>query len=99
MTRRLVLQPEAEEDIRASRRWYERQSPGLGSQFLRAVETSLAHVEHTPELYAAVDQETRRARVRRFPFAVYYEIETERIVVYAVWHHRRDPRGWQERPR
>jgi plasmid stabilization system protein ParE len=99
VTRRLVLQPEAEEDIRSARRWYEHQSPGLGHQFLRAVEASLARVERTPELYAAVDQATRRARVRRFPFAIYYEIETERIVIYAVWHYRRDPAEWQQRSR
>ena len=99
MTRRLVLQPEAEEDIRSARRWYDRQSPGLGSEFLRAVEVNLARVERTPELYAAVDQGTRRARLRRFPFAIYYEIEIARVVVYAVWHHRRDPHGWQQRSR
>jgi len=63
------------------------------------LEVNLARVERTPELYAAVDQGTRRARLRRFPFAVYYEIETARIVVYGVWHHRRDPRGWQQRSR
>ena len=99
MIRRLVLQPEAEDDIRSARRWYERQSPGLGNEFLRAVEASLAKVERTPELYATVDQATRRARVRRFPFAVYYEIEAERIVIYAVWHYRRDPTEWQQRSR
>jgi plasmid stabilization system protein ParE len=97
--RRLVLQPEAEEDIRSARNWYERQSPGLGNEFLRAVEASLAKVERTPELHGVVDQATRRARVRRFPFAVYYEIERGRIVIYAVWHYRRDPTEWQRRSR
>jgi len=99
VTRRLVLQPEAEEDIRSARRWYERQSPGLGNEFLRAVEASLAKVERTPELYAAVDQATRRARVPRFPFAIYYEIEAASVVIYAVWHSRRDPTEWQQRSR
>jgi len=37
--------------------------------------------------------------VRRFPFVIYYEIETDEIVVYAVWHYRRDPQGWQQRAR
>jgi plasmid stabilization system protein ParE len=99
VTRRLVLQPEAEEDVRSARHWYDRQSPGLGNEFLRAVEASLAKVERSPELYAAVDQATRRARVRRFPFAVYYEVESERIVIYAVWHYRRAPTEWQQRSR
>jgi plasmid stabilization system protein ParE len=99
VTRRLVLQPEAEEDIRSTRHWYEQQAPGLGLEFLRAVEAGVARIERTPDLYAVVDENTRRARLRRFPFAIYYEIETDQLVVYAVWHHRRDPRGWQQRAR
>ena len=99
MTRHLVLQPEAEEDVRSARLWYDRQSPGLGNEFLRAVETSLAMVERTPDLYATVDLAIRRARVRRFPFAIYYEIESARIVIYAVWHYRRAPVDWQQRSR
>ena len=98
MTRRLVLQPEAEEDIRSARRLVRSASPrASGTSFRGRSKASLARVERTPELYAAVDQATRRARVRRFPFAVYYEIEAERIVIYAVWHYRRDPAGWQQR--
>jgi hypothetical protein len=43
---------------------------------------------------------TRKSgRVRRFPFTVYYEIESERIVVYAVWQFRRDPTELQLWPR
>jgi plasmid stabilization system protein ParE len=99
VTRRLVLQPEAEEDIRSARRWYEQQAPGLGLEFLRAVEAAIARIERTPELYAVVDATTRRARLRRFPFAVYYEMETGQLVIYAIWHHRRTPRGWQQRVR
>lgn len=99
MIRRLVLQPEAEEDIRAARRWYGRQLPGLGDAFLRSVEGCLARIERTPELYARVDEDARRARLQRFPYAVYFEIEGERLVVYAVWHHRRDARGWRRRDR
>ena len=56
-------------------------------------------MERTPEFYAAVGQAACRARVRRFPYAVYHEIESERIVIYAVWHYRRDPTERQQRSR
>jgi plasmid stabilization system protein ParE len=36
-------------------------------------------------------------RLRRFPHGIFYWIEDEQIVVFAIWHGRRDPRGWQGR--
>jgi plasmid stabilization system protein ParE len=35
--------------------------------------------------------------VRRFPYAVYYRVERERIAVVAVHHGKRDPSPWQSR--
>ena len=83
--------------MHGAQRWYDEQRLGLGVEFLRSSEATLARIERTPELYPVIDQETRRAPVRRFPFAIYFEIETDQVVIYAVWHYRRDPRSWQQR--
>jgi plasmid stabilization system protein ParE len=85
--------------MQGARRWYDERQAGLGAEFLHSVEASFARIERGPELYPVVDEETRRAPVRRFPFVIYYEIETDQVVIYAVWHYRRDPLGWQERAR
>lgn len=85
--------------MQGARRWYDEQQPELGAEFLHSVEASFARIERAPELYSAVDEETRRAPVRRFPFVIYYEIEPDAIVIYAVWHYRRDPQGWRQRAR
>ncbi len=39
----------------------------------------------------------RRALVRRFPYAVYFAIEHDVIIVLAVLHVSRDPTEWQRR--
>jgi plasmid stabilization system protein ParE len=93
--RRVFLRPEARDDLREAQRWYESRSPGLGAEFLRSLEFCVARVEDSPDRFPVVDATTRRARLRRFPFALSYEIEDERILILAVWHHRRDPRGWR----
>jgi plasmid stabilization system protein ParE len=85
--------------MHGARRWYDEQHPGLGAEFLRSVEATFARIQRSPDLYPVVDEEVRRAPVRRFPFAIYYEIEPNQIVTYAVWHYRRDPRIWQQRAR
>jgi len=35
--------------------------------------------------------------VRRFPFGVFYVLEGEAVVVLAVFHASRNPKGWQSR--
>jgi len=39
----------------------------------------------------------RRALVRRFPYAVFYEYADEKVIVYCVMHTARDPNKWRER--
>jgi plasmid stabilization system protein ParE len=95
--KRLRLTPEAELDLDEAHLWYYRQAPGLAAAFLASVNTCLASIQRHPEAHALVDPTMRRALLRRFPYAVFYEIESAEIVVYAVFHGARDPRAWRPR--
>ena len=95
--KRLRLTPEAELDLDEAHPWYHRQAPGLAADFLAAVNTRLASIQRHPEAYALVDATMHRALLRRFPYAIFYEIEPVQIVVYAVFHGARDPRAWRRR--
>ena len=70
---------------------------GLGSEFLAQVALSLESIETAPERYPIVRGTTRRALMRRFPYAVFYILDPHVIAVTAVMHGRRDPRRWQSR--
>ncbi len=50
----LVIQPEAEGDLNEAYRWYERQRPGLGREFMEYVEAVLDRISKRPELHAVV---------------------------------------------
>ncbi|HWP36682.1 MAG TPA: type II toxin-antitoxin system RelE/ParE family toxin [Gemmatimonadales bacterium] len=93
----LFIEPEADSDLDAAFVWYEEQRPGLGSEFLAEVAHTLALIEEAPERYPVLRGSTRRALVRRFPYAVFYIVDPELIAVTAVMHGRRDPRRWQSR--
>jgi plasmid stabilization system protein ParE len=93
----LVFRPEARDEIDEAYAWYERQRPGLGEGFLSAVREVLDRIQGTPEAYAQVYRDVRCGLTRRFPYGVFYRVEADRIVVLAVYHSRRDPRGWQDR--
>ncbi len=77
----MIIRPEAEADLVNAREWYERQREGLGAQFLLCVEEVLERIGRTPEMYAVVYHDVRRAFTRRFPYAVYYRVDDHAMVV------------------
>ena len=97
MTPRLVLRPQAEAELLDARHWYEDQRPGLGGGFAAEVDTTLAGVLQAPLAYPRVQGETRRALVRRVPYAIYSHAMPEEIVVLAIVHGRQHPRRWRSR--
>lgn len=97
MTPRLVFRPQAEAEVLDARAWYEEQRPGLGQTFAAAVDRALAGIVQNPLAYPCVHGETRRALVQRFPYAIYFRVVSDELVVLAVMHGRRLPRRWQSR--
>src|SRR5438309_10187413 len=97
MNRELIVEPEAEAEIDEASRWYDAQSPGLGADFLRAVQATLAAVQRNPFQYQIVDGEVRRGGVRRFRYGLLYVASSREVIVIACFHGRRSPRLWQER--
>lgn len=94
---RLVVEPAANQDVDAAVGWYESEEPGLGICSAQAlVETYDRILEH-PLLYQDLGRGLRKAGLRRFPYAVYFAVEDETIVVTAVLHTHRDPAEWQRR--
>lgn len=97
MKRPPLLLPEAIADVTEAYQWYEDQSMGLGLEFLRCVETTLLSIQRHPLIYPKVHESYHRALVRRFPFAVFFEIENDRCVVYSVFHCSQNPNKWRGR--
>jgi toxin ParE1/3/4 len=94
----LIITPEAEADLVEARAWYERKREGLGDEFVLCVEAGLDHIRRVPKAATEVYPGVRRVVVRRFPYGIYYRVDEDQIAVLAVYHSKRDPRGWEERP-
>lgn len=93
----LIFRPEAESDVQSSYDWYQKQSDGLGDEFLDALDQVITGIQRLPEQHPMVHADIRRALLRRFPYAVFYMNEPSRIVILAVMHQSRDPARWQDR--
>ena len=77
--------------------FYDSAQPGLGKHFVHSVDRALSLVRENPLRYPVVLSDVRRTYVRRFPFALYYRLRSDRVVVLAVFHVRRDPMVWHAR--
>lgn len=97
MTLPLTLRVEARADFDGTFDWYQGQRAGLGAMFAERVQAVLDLIVERPELYPLVFQDVRRAIVRRFRYLIYYQVESDRIVVLAILHGSRDQHVWHER--
>ncbi len=90
MKYRLVVKDEAIQDMTEGFAWYEDKRIGLGVDFLDEVDEYFNKIVQNPEQYQA-HQSQRIAIMFRFPYKIVFEIEKDIIVVYAVYHDKRDP--------
>jgi plasmid stabilization system protein ParE len=87
---------DAQRDLLAGYDFYERQSPGLGAYFLDSLFSDIDSLV----LYAGIHSRvygSHRCLSRRFPFAIYYQIENETVRVRAILDCRQRPARTQRR--
>lgn len=91
MSHRLIVRPLAEEDLLDIQRWYDAQQGGLGGEFRQSVDELLQRLRDNPLMYPAVYRGLRRAVLRRFPYLVYFTVESEVVSIVACLHGKRRP--------
>ena len=99
MSRRFIVRPLAEADLENAAQWYDEERPGLAERFLKDVDRSFVRLREQPLQFPVVAGDVRRALLHTFPYAIYFRVSDEMIVVLAVLHLRRNPKIWQGRVR
>jgi plasmid stabilization system protein ParE len=85
----LSLTSFAQDDINISFNFYEKQSKSLGTYFYDSIISDLDALK----FYAGIHQKYfgyYRMITKRFPYAIYYDIEDKLVVVHAILHTRAD---------
>lgn len=93
----LIIDPTVECDLSDAYAWYEEQRAGLGEDFLVRIDACIEGILRHPEAYSSVHERYRRALVRRFPYAVFYDYGDGTVTAYGVFHTARDPEKWKRR--
>jgi plasmid stabilization system protein ParE len=93
---KVIVRPEARADIQEAALWYESRRAGLGGEFTLRFDALVERIAHIPLHFPEVGNGVRRALLQRFPYAIYFVVETCPVVI-AVLHQRRHPETWQQR--
>jgi plasmid stabilization system protein ParE len=96
VARAVVFRPQAKDEVLEVRDWYEAKRSGLGREFGQELDAIVTRIAERPLAFPAVHDETRRAVLRRFPYAIYFRLADEVVVVLAV-HGRQRPSRWHRR--
>ena len=93
----LIVEPEAEAEIAEAGDRYNQQVPGLGIDFVLAVDSTLTAIRQNPFQYQVVWRQYRRAGIFRFPYGLIYRVTDRELIVVSCFHGRRNPRVWRNR--
>jgi plasmid stabilization system protein ParE len=91
----VVFEPPAQAEIAEAFAWYEEKSYGLGGDFLRVIAAAEEQLARNPESFPPTQGRFRRALLRRFPYALHFEVlGGQKVSVLGCLHHHRDPSRW-----
>lgn len=95
--RSIAFLPSAQEDLADAAEYLERRRAGLGTEFEMEIAGTLERVRANPFSAPEVLPGVHRVTTPRFHYSIFYKATPARVLVYAVMHQRRDPRGWRDR--
>ena len=93
----IIVRSIAEKDISEIIHWYEKQIPGLGNRFFTSLDATLSSIQRNPKIYPKIYKDFRRALLPRFPYGVFYTVDNNEVIVFAIFHGKRQPDSWQKR--
>ena len=94
---RVILLAEARMDAVEAFRRYETERPGLGNVFRASLNSAIQRMRSAPLSSAVVYRDVRRALVDRFPYGVFYRVQSGDIIIVGIIHGHRSPTAWQRR--
>ena len=88
---------EASEEFSQAAIYYEQQYFGLGERFITHVDAAIARLRAAPFMPRCFDGDCRKVRVEKFPYAIIYRIEQEKLQIIALMNLKRRPGYWKIR--
>ena len=78
-------------------KYYDHQLPGLGFRFFQELDATIQRIRFMPEAWTKIGDRTRRCILKGFPYALFYTVEKDDILITAVANLHRDPEHYRDR--
>ena len=88
---RLQVLDAARDDLIAGFGFYEAREQGIGDHFLACLYADVESLKIFGGIHRRVYKNLQRALSKRFPFAIYYTVENDSVIVRAILDCRRNP--------
>lgn len=95
--REIIVRREAKLEVQEAFQFYQEKSLGLGFEFMRSLDAALQTIKRNPHAGQKIYKDARRVLLRKFPYAVFYLVEENKIVVIACFHQKRSEIDWLRR--
>lgn len=93
----VIFTPAARAELIDAEDWYEAKLPGLGTRFRDEVGETVLRMRENPHQFPVVLRDVHRARLRKFPYGLFFRVEMTALLVIACFHGSRDPQRWERR--
>jgi mRNA-degrading endonuclease RelE of RelBE toxin-antitoxin system len=97
MNYEVIFKEEADIDVFDARQWYESRRMGLGDELLNEIDEYVKVLEQEPQIYQIRKHNWRYCPLKRFPYVIVFEIEEQKVVVFAVFNTYQHPNRLNKR--
>lgn len=92
----IKISDDALQDLNEGYWFYDTQETGLGDYFYTHLKSDIEGLKVTAGIHRQAYKDYHRSLSRVFPYAIYYTMEQQNVIVWAVVDCRRDPEWIRE---
>lgn len=97
MDRVLEIHPGAQAEAEAAAGYYAERSLRAAAAFAAELDAAILEIERAPHTLLRHVHGTHRILLKRYPFAIVFRLEEQRILIVAIAHGSRRPGYWAKR--
>lgn len=97
MVRKLRFHRSVPDDLVNALDYYEAVSQELANRFRNSVDRRLDQIAENPNLFPSDVDDVRFARLDRFPYIIFFRIESDHVRIVAILHGASHPDKWRLR--
>jgi hypothetical protein len=94
---KIFFNTEASFEMQEAYDWYESQQIGLGENLFNALDYYFDIISNNPLHYQFFYKKKRAVYIKDFPYQIIYSVYDNKILIYSVFHTKRNPKIWKKR--